>query len=145
MLKPMKVLHLISLTLFLGSIFGHIVAGLAGGAVGGEGFLWARRSIAVATSALTVPGLALAMVSGAAMAALTPARRRWMIVHAALALAVARIAVFAVPPAGAGANVGPALAREHAFGALNILLTLAIVALGVFKPSLTKPNRPEPV
>ena len=44
--SSLKVLHLMGLVLFLGSIFGHIVAGsLGGGPVSGDRFLAAREPI----------------------------------------------------------------------------------------------------
>jgi len=44
--SSLKVLHLMGLVLFLGSIFGHIVAGiLGGGPVSGDRFLGAREQI----------------------------------------------------------------------------------------------------
>jgi hypothetical protein len=100
----LKSLHLLGLTLFLGSIFSHIVAG----AVGGADFLAARAEIDAATRALTLPGLGIAILSGVGLALLSPARRAWMGVPAALAAAIALLAVVAIVPAGRVALGGAA-------------------------------------
>jgi hypothetical protein len=151
MYRLLKSVHLLGLTLFLGSIFSHIVAGAAGGVIGGVGFLAARAEIDAATRALTLPGLIIAILSGIGLALLSPARRAWMGVHAALAAAIALLAAAVIVPAGRAAfsgtaalaqgqgnvdHVRAALMTEHVAGAVNILLTLAVLALGVYKPAL---------
>ncbi len=139
-----KTLHILGLALFLGSIFAHIVAGQLGGAPGAKDFAFARAEIAAATRLLTMPGLMLAIVSGLWMAfqsKLAPWRHPWIFAHAGLALAVLTIAVTLVIPAGkttlAGGSldeIGAALTVEHVAGGVNVLLTLTLVAIGVFKP-----------
>jgi hypothetical protein len=155
MVRLAKTCHLIGLTLFLGSILGHIVAGAAGGAPGAAGFLYAREHIALATQFLTLPGLALAVVSGVVLAAisrLSPLRQRWLAAKIGLTLAILVNSALFVAPAGARALAGAvalskgesgamadilaALRVEQIAGAVNIFLILAIVLLGVFKPLL---------
>lgn len=143
MYKLLKIFHLLGLTLFLGSIFGHIVASAGAGEIGGAAFSAARQAIAAATEALTLPGLGLALASGLGLAALAPERRRWMFVHAGLAATVALVAVVVVIPAGQRtlsaatfAEVRAAVTTETVAGALNVALTFAILALGVVKPRL---------
>lgn len=160
MVRFLKTCHLLGLTLFLGSILGHIVASVAAGAPGGASFLYARQHIALATQFLTLPGLALSVLSGIALAAssrLSPLRHRWLAAKIALTLAVmANSALFLAPAgaralagalalargdAGAMAEIGAALRVEQYAGAANILLILLIVVLGVFKPRLQSRRR----
>jgi hypothetical protein len=155
MVRLAKTCHLIGLTLFLGSILGHIVAGAAGGAPGAASFLYAREHIALATQFQTLPGLAIAIVSGATLAfvsRLSPLRQRWLAAKIALTIAILVNSALFVAPAGAHALSGAlalskgdagamaeilaALRVEQIAGAVNILLILAIVLLGVFKPRL---------
>jgi hypothetical protein len=155
MARLLKACHLLGLTLFLGSILGHIVAGAAGGAPGAPGFLYAREHISLATQFLTLPGLALAVVSGVVMAVasrLSPLRLRWLAAKIGLTVAILINSALFVAPAGARALAGAvalskgessamaeilaALRVEQIAGAVNILLILAIVLLGVFKPRL---------
>ena len=161
MYRFLKVCHLIGLTMFLGSIFGHIVASAGGGAPGTAGFLFAREQIALATRALTLPGLLLAVVSGIALASygrLSPVRNRWIAAKAMLAALIVFNSTVFLAPAGrhlvaaavalsqnqaevTAAGIEAALNTEHIAGAINIVLTLAIVSLGVFKPRLTRHPR----
>ena len=151
MQRLLKFAHLIGLALFFGSVLSHIVEAIAGGDPGGAGFLDARRTIELATRALTLPGLALTMASGLGLAALSPVRRAWMGAHAGLAILVALLAIIVIVPAGrealsgaealAGGRSVPdatqaALMTEHIAGSLSIALTLAIIALGVYKPRI---------
>ncbi len=155
MIRLLKTCHLLGLTLFLGSILGHIVAGVAAGPPGTASFLYAREHIALATQYLTLPGLALALVSGAGMAAvsrLSPLRHHWLAAKIALTLVVLANSTLFVASAGARALAGAmalskgdggamadilaALRVEQIAGAVNILLIVAIVLLGVFKPRL---------
>ena len=159
MYRFLKSLHLLGLTLFLGSIFGHIVAGTVGGAAGGAGFLAARAQIDAATHALTLPGLSVAILSGIGLAFRSPARRAWMGVHAALAATIAILAAVVIMPAGRAALAGAAalaqgqgdiervraaLMTEHVAGAINIVLTLVVLALGVYQPALRRFARRNP-
>jgi hypothetical protein len=147
-----KTLHLIALALFLGSIFAHIVASQLGGPPGTADFTFAREEISAATRALTLPGLMLAILSGLWMAFLSgisPLRQPWIAAHAGMAVGVALIAAILVVPAGRTMlsnpsldEIGTALTMEHAAGGLNILLTLAIVAVGVWKRRWRKGGRP---
>lgn len=155
MVRLLKICHLLGLTLFLGSILGHIVASVAAGAPGGESFLYAREHIALATHFLTLPGLALSVLSGIALVALSrlsPLRHRWLAAKIGLTLVVMVNSMLFLIPAGARALAGAvaisrgdadamaqivaALRVEQYAGAANILLILLIVVLGVFKPRL---------
>ena len=148
--SSLKVLHLMGLVLFLGSIFGHIVAGiLGGGPVSGDRFLAAREHIAAATQFLTVPGLGLLLLSGVGLWLMgwSVKNSRWLGVHMGLAVLVTLIAFVVVLPAGAEmmalastdmvANMEKIVAAnrfEDIGGAVNVLLVLIITGLGVAKP-----------
>jgi hypothetical protein len=65
MYKIAKALHLVGLAMFLGSILGHISVGFVPGAKDrAEAMLFGRQAIEIATWSLTVPGLALLVVTG---------------------------------------------------------------------------------
>ncbi len=155
MYRILKVCHLIGLTLFLGSILGHIAASAAAGEPGSAGFLYAREQIAFATRVLTLPGLFLAVASGIALARVSrqsPLRVRWLAAKVVLTVAIAINSVVFVAPAGARVLAGTValsrgepvalaqIVRDHnvetAAGAANIVMILAIVLLGVIKPRL---------
>jgi hypothetical protein len=156
MRRLLIVAHLLGLTMFLGSVFGHIVAGIVGGAPGTAAFLAAREEIAAATQALTMPGLGLTILSGLGLAAvsrLSPIRHRWLAAHAGLAVAIVIIAATVIVPTGmrtlaearafalgeAGASlagVTDALSLEHAAGAFSVALAFLVICLGVFKPRI---------
>jgi len=149
--RLLRTAHFIGLALFFGSALSHIVEAIAGGDPGGAGFLGARQTIELATRVLTLPGLALTIASGLGLAALSRSRRAWMVAHGGLGLLVAILAFAVLVPAGrealAGAealalgqslpvSAGAALMTERIAGAFSIALTLAIIALGVYKPRI---------
>lgn len=155
--KSLKMLHLVGIIMFLGSVFGHVATAVLGGtAIGSPEFLAARENISALTQALTLPGLGLTILSGLAMAVagcVNPLRARWLFLHGALAAAVAALALMFVAPAGRRvlegaltAHSGPArlseveiaLFSEQVFGALNIVLALAVIGVAVWKPRLRR-------
>lgn len=152
-----KVLHILGLAAFLGSIFGHIVSSILGGEVGGTAaFLNAREHIAFATKVLTLPGLYLTLASGIAMmltARLNPLRQRWLLPHAGLGLVILAVSLVIIGPAVGDALVGTqelvrgtgdlsrvafAKKTEDMFGGLNVLAAVAAMVLVVWKPRLGK-------
>jgi hypothetical protein len=149
MRPALKIVHLIGLALFLGSVFSHVVAAVLGGPPGSSDFLPARAEIVAATRALTLPGLGLAVLSGVGMALVSPGlrRQRWLWLHAGLAVLVALSSLALVAPAGrqalalASGDVGApglaaALLLERVGGSVNIVLAIALLAVGVIKPAL---------
>jgi uncharacterized membrane protein len=150
--KALKILHLIGLALFLGSIPGHILLGqLAAGAVDPGQLAQLLRAKYLATAALTLPGLTIMVISGAVLLA----RRRellrsgWMRAKLASVALVVVNSVFVMLPVAAeitkageaalgGAVVADQLAaldaREDLFGAINLLMILAIISLSVVRP-----------
>lgn len=84
--RLLKILHLIGLSLFLGSIFSHIVASVLGGApqAGNEAaFLASRVHITAATRYLTMPSLLLTLATGMGMWLQSWSLKRdvWLRVH----------------------------------------------------------------
>lgn len=152
--RLLRVAHLLGFATFLGSVLSHVVVGLSAGEPGTIRFLAARDDIVSTTQALTAPGLALTVVSGVGLTLsgrLSPLRQRWLSVHAGLAIVVTVVAIAVLLPAGqtiaaeaatlvrtsdpaAVARIASRLRVESVIGAINIALTLAIVALGVLKP-----------
>lgn len=160
--RLLKIAHLLGFATFLGSVLSHIVAGFAGGEPGAASFLFARENILSTNQVLTIPGLVLTLASGLALMVagrLSPLRHRWLAIHAGLAIAVSVVAVAILLPAGEAiadeaaalvqasdpAAVAQVLNRsrlESVVGAINIVLTLAVVSVGVLKPALqTLPRR----
>jgi hypothetical protein len=155
MYKAFKILHIIGLALFLGSIFAHIAAGRVPGAeTEPAAMLFARQAIDLATRYVTLPGLALAILSGIVMLLRGPAgglKRRWLLAHLALAAVIASVTFIVMIPAGreilatalaisAGGKSVDAFSAvalpEHIWGGVNILLILIAVAIGAAKPRL---------
>ncbi len=156
MYRSLKFIHILGLTLFLGSVFGHIVAGVLGGAPDSASFVFARQEVATATWVLTVPGLVLSILSGIGMIVVSgqsPVKTKWLVLHAGFAVAVAAIAALVIVPnlqdilqeaialqkGLPGGSMETIMAKkriEGIAGGINVLLTLTIIFLGVWKPKL---------
>jgi uncharacterized membrane protein len=153
MFEFFRFMHIVSVAMFFGSILAHITAGLIPGAADDPAvMLAARQAITLANWYVTIPGLILAIVSGALMVANAayPKRRR-LAAHIAAAAVIAVIAAIVLIPEAlklqaAAKNVGAgimspeafagAATREHVFGAINIVLIIAAIALGTTLPRL---------
>ena len=158
MYKTAKALHLIGLAMFLGSILGHISIGFLPDAGAAQTILFGRQAIAVATWWLTLPGLALLIVTGLFMTVQGRhgfGRRRWLTAHQVLAVLIALNAAFVLVPGGEtlralaaevadgrrAADAMQALAgRESMFGAANLLMALAAIFVAVLKPGFGQPR-----
>ena len=155
MFEVFKVIHIVGVAMFLGSIFAHIAAGQVPAAAGNPAaMLFARQTIELATRYITLPGLLIAIVSGVFMVARGypgSFEQRWLLLHAAAATLIGAITVTVMIPVGhslvAAANAvvagtmtpeafAAAAMREHLLGAVNILLALAAIVLGAVKPRL---------
>lgn len=153
MRKTTRMIHLLALCLFVGSIPAHIFVGrLAGPAQGTEAFavyLTAKQSL---TTGLTFTGLVLTLITGALLAASSKGvfRQRWLRLKLILTPLIVINGALILSPLGermkdmaVAAAAGPlpaefhaAVTREAVAGAINLLLILAIVALSVFRPKL---------
>ncbi len=154
MYKTAKALHLIGLAMFLGSILGHISIGfLPGAGEAGQAILFGRQAIAVATWWLTLPGLAVLVITGLFMTVQGGhgiGRRRWLTAHQVLAALIVLNAALVLVPGGetlhalaaevadgrqaVHAMQAPA-GRESMFGAANLLMALVAIFIAVLKPA----------
>lgn len=151
-LKTAKALHIVGASMFLGSILTHITVGAIPGMYKTAGAtVLGRSAIELATEFVTLPGLALLLLTGVFMTVrgrFGLGKIRWLTVHQSLGVLVILSAVFVLYPVGgelleaaqAWAQSGVAgefaglKTREAAFGAVNIVLALAAIFLAVIKP-----------
>lgn len=153
MLKLIKALHVLGVVMFFGSILGHVTAGFIPAAKSDpQTALIVRQAIDAATTYLTLPGLVLLVVTGVFMIVrrrLPIIKIRWLALHAIFGLLIALNAAFVLLPVGqdllaAGSQVATgALSMDHlhaleqreaAFGAANVVLSLAALFIAVIKP-----------
>lgn len=152
--KIAKSLHLLGLAMFLGSILGHITVGFVPGAKDQvQAMLFGRQAIEIATWSLTVPGLALLVVTGLFMTLrgeLGFGYRRWLTVHQIIGALILLNAAIVLVPVGidlldvaskimegrASLDDFAAFSRwETTFGAANLVLSLMTVFVAVLKPA----------
>jgi len=153
MYKSVKVLHVIGVILFFGSILGHAIAGIVSTASDNPQVLHTVREVILTeTYFLTIPGTVLFTITGIAMLIIgkLPIRKfRWLLVHTCLGTLVILNAVFVLLPVGAEileasqnmmTGSGPTEHlhqlenKEAIFGALNIISCFVLVTLAVIKP-----------
>ena len=152
MFEFFRVMHIVGVAMFFGSVLAHVTAGLIPGAAENPAImLAARQAITLANWYVTIPGLILAIASGALMVANAGyIKRRALVMHIAAAAAIAAIVLIpaslelqAAAKAVGGGTMTPkafadAATSEHLFGTINIVLALAAIALGAALPSLRK-------
>ena len=144
-----KVLHMIGMAMFLGSIAVYIAISTTTNPTQLADYASARRCIAADTHAVTMPGLWLAVLSGVALAWRYKPLPGWIKLKLSLALlvvlncyllvmpAVDQAALLAVQAAKNGQRdpaVAQAVQRETVFGAGNVLLVLGMLGLAVRRP-----------
>lgn len=152
MTRFLKVVHILGLAVFVGSILGHIA--LAQMAAPGEAaYGWAQTAKHDSTLRLTLPGMAVAGLSGLLLTIRRRAiLRRWLQVKVGLFALVALNGALILSPLGAelaaqagqGAPAETLLAlsgREALFGAVNLSLIVLIVVLAVARPRLGQGTR----
>ena len=148
------IVHLLGLTMFLGSILGSIVLSLGAPATGdAHAVVFAWRAIGAANSFLTVPGLLLTVASGLLLIPTqgrNPRHERWLVLKI---LAVTGIIVVAatliepteeqlrqlatgLPDLATRAAFTDVAIRQQIYGAINLALVVLASVLGVFKPGL---------
>ena len=152
-----KALHFVGLAMFLGSSLSHISLGFVPGARDpARAMLFWRQGIEIATDSLTVPGLALLVVTGLFMAGWGGprfARQRWLIAHLTIGLLIVLIAAFVMLPVGIQSlnqaikishGVGSMetfsalIGRERIFGAITIVLGVVSILMVTLKPRLAR-------
>jgi hypothetical protein len=154
-----KLVHLLGLVLFLGSIFTFAVA--SGVPASGDlpSLATVRRVISAGTTSLTLPGLFLLVASGAGLlrGRARLVRQAWLRVMLVAGLVIVANALLVVVPAvrsatslaqeavAAGqrpAGYARAYAVESAAGAANIVLALLATAAGVWRFGANDAERP---
>ncbi len=151
--NKIKVIHIIGVVMFFGSILGHAIAGVVSASSNDPAvFNIVRQVIEVETMYLTLPGLVIFTLSGIAMIVIgkMPVRKiKWLAVHFGVGVLVILNAFIVLIPIGTeileasqnvvagsvSAETVPALKnREAVFGALNIVACLVLITLAVLKP-----------
>ncbi len=151
--NKIKVVHLIGVVMFFGSILGHAIAGVVSASSSNpEVFNVVRQVVEVETAYLTLPGLVIFTLSGIAMLVIgkMPVRKiKWLAVHFAIGVLVILNAFVVLIPVGTeileasqnvmAGSVSPEAIhalknREAVFGAFNIVACLVLITLAVIKP-----------
>ncbi len=156
MRRTARFVHYLGVALFLGSIFSFIVASSVTATSDLAALAAARRVISAGTMFLTLPGLALLVVSGAVLSATSNGlKSRWVQVMALAAAVIVVNAVFVVVPAGRTATAlaqsavstgdlatgfGAAYMTESVAGGANIVLALIATAAGVWRMEARRPT-----
>jgi uncharacterized membrane protein len=148
------ILHLLGLTMFLGSILGNIVLSLGAPATGDpHAVVFAWRAIGVANTFLTVPGLLLTVASGLLLIPTqgrNPRYERWLVLKILAVIGIIVVATTLIEPSeeqlrqlatglpdlGARAVFMDVAIRQQMYGAINLALVVLASVLGVFKPRL---------
>lgn len=155
MFQFLRVMHIVGMAMFFGSILSHVAATLIPGASDAPQVMLAvRQAIVLANWYVTLPGLFIAFVSGALMIATRGYERRPALgVHIVAAIAIAVVAATVLIPAAIhletaakaiaiGSMTKDAVARlatrEHLFGATNIFLALVAIIVGATLPDIRK-------
>lgn len=151
--RLLKLLHILGLVLFLGSIPTHIVLGhiAPGGDIPAMGIVFSRKVMLIITLAATVPGLVLLSVTGwLRRRSIAAPRPRWLRLHLALGLTILMIGTLVITPqildlmaqaeALAGDSFDPAAWKrakliEDVAGTLNVGLALLTMGLACFRPA----------
>lgn len=155
MTQKLKVLHLLGVVLFFGSILAHTVASITASMSNDPQTLFIVRQVMQAqTSYLLIPGIFLFLLSGITMLALKDyhfAQSRWLILHASVGVLIVLNSFFILLPAGqellelsrqaaTGAlqieNFQSIRKTESIFGGINLILCLIMVISAVIKPRL---------
>lgn len=158
MFQLFRFAHIVGVAMFFGSILGHVATTLIPGAAeSAPAMLAARQAIVLANLYVTIPGLTIAVISGALMVATSKYQKGLALpLHIGLGVAVAVIAAVVLIPVAfeleaaatsvsngtmTQAGLAQAAAREEMFGALNILLAFVAIAGGV-AASLLRQRQP---
>jgi uncharacterized membrane protein len=155
MYRKVKVVHIIGVVLFFGSILGHAVAGIVSSASNSAQVLnIVREVIQAETYYLTIPGLVLFTVTGISMIVVgkLPLKKlRWLMVHVGLGVFVILNAVLVLAPVGQELlatsqslvngtasieQIHNLESKEAMFGGFNIIACLLMVTMAVMKPKL---------
>lgn len=149
MRRGLKLAHYLGLVLFIGSIitFTLISTLIEGASL--ESVVFGRTVISTGTTHLTLPGLWMLIISGIGMGYLREGRQhsllRWKLLFSALIVLNSYLMVVpavsaATELAGQSLTAGhllaayhPAYLQESLFGAINVVLALALSVIGTWK------------
>jgi len=153
-LPVLRLMHLLGLTMFVGSILGTIVLSLGAPATGDpNAVVFAWRAIGSANTLLTIPGLAITIVTGVLLVPTqdrSPGRERWATIKILAVLAIVVIAVALIElsedklrdlsrslhdPAARAAFTEVAV-TQGTHGAINLALVILGSVLAILKPRL---------
>jgi hypothetical protein len=151
--RLLKLLHILGLVLFLGSIPTHIILGqiTPGGAIPDMGIVFSRKIMLIITLVATVPGLVLLTVTGwLRRRAVSAPRPSWLRLHLAIGLIILAVGTLVITPQVlelmaqaevlATDSFDPAAWKrakliEDVAGTLNVVLALLAMGLACFRPT----------
>ncbi len=148
MIRTLKLLHLLSFVLFLGSIITFVVISAMTKEASVADLAFGRRIISIGTSVLTLPGMWLLGLTGTWMGySRFRLRGRFVYLKLSFMFLIIMIAyAFVVPAATAAtglavqsasqgqllAGYGEAYTRESIWGGVNVLLSLGAAIVGLW-------------
>ncbi len=157
--KFLKIIHLLGLAAFVGSIFGHILLGnLSDPEADLAGFAVLVQAKYMNVLLLTMSGLILMLLTGIALMwrrGMTPKKLRWMGVKLVLVTLIALNGTFVLTPlsrdmatlaqdAVTTGHLPTAFydlqTKEDVFGIANLAMILGVISLAVAKPALRRKN-----
>ncbi len=160
MRSAIKTIHLLALTLFIGSIFGHILlAGLVSPNNDLVSFITLIKAKYANVQFLTTPGIITVLISGILLLATRqqkPKIERWIAIKLGLIVLIVINGVFILTPISHGmvtllngvilveqipAEFYELKEKEDIFGAINLGLIVAVMILSVVKPKLSKAEK----
>lgn len=160
MRKTLKTIHMLGLSVFLGSIAVYIALSTQHLVPGTEAFAQLRDQIALGTRCLTLPGLLATIASGLgllwvnrrqlqrwqiakAVVGLLLLSNTWLLVEPAIksAAILSTVAIFSQHTMG---ELAAALKTETLAGAVNVALACLEIWLAIFRPPLTRGQRAYP-
>ena len=160
MRKTLKTVHMLGLSVFLGSIAVYIASSTQHLEPGTPSFAQLRDQISSGTRSLTLPGLLATLASGLgllwvnsrqlqrwqiakAIVGLLLLSNTWLLVEPAIesAALLSRVAVFSRASMG---QLALALNTESAAGAVNVALACLEIWLAVFRPTLRRRDMGHP-
>jgi hypothetical protein len=155
MKNTLKLLHIVAAIGFVGTLAVSLLLAAGADTATASAFAASRRAILLAADNIALPSLVLLLLTGMLMLVKQPALidARWVWGKAVIGLLVAGIALLAVQPAvnraaqlsqlaaesvPAPAPLAAALRAERIGASINLALSLAAVALAVWRPQFGK-------
>lgn len=152
----LKVIHLLSLVAFLGSIITFILISALIEGASLESIAFGRKIISAGTNALTLPGMWVLAITGIWMGYKRYGfkQRFFQLKTLIITLIVANAYIFVVPAVSTATHLAvlsleqgqllpeykAAYMQESIFGAVNVLLAITAAAIGVWKVGVRSVN-----